>query len=85
VLRRAQSTLLASFARLAMGMVAGGRKTVGAGSHQRRRDKRGFSIPQIIGSTPQGLPGLKRRIRYGSDTVAGARWGPARSRADIAR
>ena len=43
----------------------------GAGSHERQLrqgDKRGFSIPPILGSTPQGLPGLIVGVRYGSDT-----------------
>ena len=61
LLRRAQSTLLASFARLAYGAwLREDARRRGAGSHQRRLrrcDKRGFSIPPIIGSTPQGLQG----------------------------
>jgi hypothetical protein len=61
----------------------------GAGSHQRRsrrRDKRGFSIPPILGSTPQGLPGLENEspIRIGHADRR-AFWGACAVNADIAR
>ena len=69
-------------------MVAGGRKTTGAGSH-----------PAPVAAARQawifcsadtrldlsGTAGTEERVRSGSDIVADVRFGPARSRADIAR
>jgi hypothetical protein len=48
----------------------GGPGRISAGS--RRRDKRGFSIPPIIGSTPLGLPGLRTESDTDRTQVAGA-------------
>ena len=53
----------------------------GAGSHQRwlpRCDKRGLSIPQIIGSIPQGIAGTEKRESDTARTYSLARVGGLR-------
>ena len=86
--RRTQSTLLASFARLAYGAWLredARRRRAGSPAPAAAARQAWIFICTDYRLDRQGSPGLKRGIRHGSDMSWRAFWGPAPSRADIAR